>query len=50
MKIMIEGWDKPKNCMNCPFNKDDCWCKINHEEIDRDDYTTKNCPIKIIEN
>ena len=51
MKVIINGWSKPKNCNGCPFNKDSCWCKITHAEIDRDFYYTigEKCPIDEIE-
>lgn len=47
MKVIINGWEKPKNCKNCPFNSCDCWCMITRSSIDRDDYTTEEkCPIE----
>ena len=46
MSVVIEGYNKPKNCYVCPFNRDDCWCSITHGEIDRDYYDCdKPCPI-----
>ena len=51
MSVVIEGYDKPKSCLSCPFNRDDCWCSITHGEIDRDYYDCdKPCPIKPLDN
>lgn len=49
--IFIIGASKPKNCASCPYNVDDCKCKITGAEIDRDDMRTyeKPCPIHEIE-
>ena len=50
MKVLIEGFEKPKNCGRCPFNCDDCRCSITKGEIDRDDMSCdKECPIKVVE-
>lgn len=47
MSAVIKGFDKPKSCLSCPFNRNDCWCSITHGGIDRDDYNCdKPCPIK----
>ena len=51
MSVIIEGYDKPKNCYVCPFNRDDCWCSITHGGIDRDFWICdKPCPIKPFDN
>lgn len=45
MAIIIDI-DKPHSCGSCPFNVDDCYCKINESQIDRDDMTPDDgCPI-----
>ena len=47
MSVIIEGFDKPKNCYPCPFNNSDCWCNLTKGVIDRDDwYCSAICPIK----
>lgn len=46
MVVIINGWSKPENCRNCPFNESDCRCSINKAEIDRDDYSCDFCPIE----
>ena len=46
MGIYIKGTGKPKNCHVCNFNASDCFCRITHGGIDRDDWTCdKPCPI-----
>ncbi len=46
MSVFIKGFDKPKNCFGCDFNSYDCFCKLSHGGIDRDDWTCdKPCPI-----
>ena len=46
MSVVIKGMDKPKNCFGCDFNMYDCYCKINHGEIDKDFwFCDKTCPI-----
>ena len=46
MSVLVKGFDKPKNCRVCDFNSSDCFCKINHGKIDRDDWTCdKECPL-----
>lgn len=45
MSIVINGFDKPDNCLSCPFNHASCYCNITKVEIDRDDYTSSACPI-----
>ena len=45
MAIIIDI-DKPHDCGPCPFNIDDCYCKIKGSQIDRDDMTPdEGCPI-----
>ena len=45
MAIIID-MNKPHKCGPCPFNVDDCYCKINESQIDRDDMTPDDgCPI-----
>ena len=46
--MIIINMSKPTSCIACPFNVDDCYCKLNKNiTIDRDDYTplNANCPI-----
>lgn len=51
MNIVIKGFDKPKSCLSCPFNQNDCLCSITHGGIDRDDYSCDEpCPIKSFDN
>lgn len=46
MSILIKGMNKPKNCHVCEFNSSDCFCKLNHGGIDRDDWSCDEpCPI-----
>lgn len=48
MSVIIEGFEKPKNCYSCPFNNSDCWCALTDGGyIDRDDWSCSvSCPIK----
>lgn len=47
MSVVIRGFNKPKDCYNCRFNVNDCWCSITKGTIDRDDYTCDVlCPIE----
>lgn len=48
MSVVIKGIDKPKSCFGCDFNMYDCYCKISHGEIDRDDWTCDK-PCSIVE-
>lgn len=49
MSVVIEGYDKPKDCYVCPFDRHGCWCSITNGVIDRDDYSCdKPCPIKSV--
>lgn len=51
MSVTIEGYDKPKDCYNCPFNCSNLVCFITKGRIDRDDYDCDNpCPIKQAES
>lgn len=51
MSVVIEGYDKPKDCYVCPFDRHGCWCSITNGVIDRDDYSCdKPCPIKSLDN
>lgn len=49
MSIIIEEFDKSKNCYFCPFNNSDCYCNLTGGFIDRDDWDCSvTCPIKEI--
>ena len=47
MSVVINRFDKPKNCQCCPFNNYAVLCSITNGSIDRDDYSCDiECPIK----
>lgn len=50
MSVIIEEFNKPKNCHVCPFNNSDCYCNLTKGSIDRDDWDCSiTCPIKTFE-
>lgn len=47
MSAVVQGFNKPKNCHVCPFNRWDCYCNLTKGKIDRDDWTCSvRCPIE----
>lgn len=47
MSVVINGFNKPTNCLWCPFNYSDYCCKITKGGIDRDNYSCDlPCPIE----